>query len=105
MRRKLHASTAAHGTFQQTMLAAIGLGDGARRTAGKTTSYSGGTAESFTSGDQTTLASPVLARHVALLSEQNQEALTVDVPELVEVATDTDDVLVDDAGNTLVGWV
>ena len=91
MRRKLHASTAAHGAFQQTMLAAIGLGDG--------------TAESFTSGDQTTLASPVLARHVALLSDQNQEALTADLPELVEVATDTDDVLVDDAGNMLVGWV
>jgi hypothetical protein len=105
VRRKLHASTAAHGTFQQTMLAAIGLGDGARRTAASTTSYGDGTAESFTSGDQTTLASPVLARHVALLSDQNQEALTADLPELVEVATDTDDVLVDDAGNMLVGWV
>ena len=105
MRRKLHADAPAHAAFDQTMLAAIGLNDGARRTAAKTTGYGDGTAESFTSGDQSTLASPVLERHVALLSGQNQEALTADLPELVEVATDTDDVVVDDAGNMLVGWV
>ena len=104
MRRKLHANAAAHAAFEQTMLAAIGLGDAARRTAAKTTGY-GGAIESFTSGDQTTLASPVLERHVSRLSQQNQEALTAGVPELVEVATEAGDVLADDAGDTIVGWV
>jgi hypothetical protein len=104
VRRKLHGSAAAHAAFEQTMLAALGLGDAARRTAAKTTGY-GGAAETFTSGDQTTLASPVLERHVGRLSQQNQEALTADVPELVELATEGGDVLADAADDGLVGWV
>ena len=104
MRHKLHADMAAHAAWDDLMLAAIGLETAAARAAAKTTAYAA--QRTFVEGDQSALASPMPERHVGLLTAEQQDALTEDTtPALVALATEAGDDLVDDAGNSLVGWI
>jgi hypothetical protein len=103
VRHKLHVDTAAQTAWDDLMLAAVGLATPAKRAAAKTTAYAAH--RTFVEGDQSVTASPVLHRHLSLLTAEQQQRLTDGTPGLVTLATEAGDGLADDADNLLVGWI
>lgn len=103
MRHKLHVDAAAHAAWDDLTLAAIGLDTPAKRTAAKTTAYA--SRRTFVEGGQSVIASPVLDRHLGLLTPGQRDGLTVATPELVTLATEAAEAVADDSDNLLVGWI